>query len=242
MPRISERLGDSAWTDVEVVNQHELTAAIRAFRLRPVGRAPMPWRPGQHIIVSACIDGLQIERPYTLSGPPDADTYEITVKREPRGVFSRWLFERGHNDFRLRVSRPRGEPAWQPGADPMLCFVAGIGVTPAVAACRALKGHLPHAPVHIDYSGRTAQALAYVDDLRAIRGVTLTVRETAVTGRLCFREVRDLVRHYPGARAFICGPPAYMADVSGSLEATGLDKTRQHMEVFTPVGGPVVHT
>jgi ferredoxin-NADP reductase/CRP-like cAMP-binding protein/bacterioferritin-associated ferredoxin len=235
MPRIAVRLGDSDWTNVEVVNQHHLTADIRAFRFRPLGRAPMPWRPGQHIIVSAFIDGLWIERPYTLSGPPDADTYEITVKREPLGVFSRWLFERGA-DLRLRVSRPRGAPGWQAGADQMLCFVA---VTPAIAACRALQGHLPHASIHIDYSGRTAQSLAYVDDLRAIRGVTLTVRETAVTGRLSVREVQGLVQRYPGARAFICGPRAYMAHVSASLEAVGLDKTRQHMEVFTHVGGPV---
>jgi ferredoxin-NADP reductase len=48
--------------------------------------------------------------PFTLSAPfcPDGD-YEITVKREPKGVFSRWLFDQAKPGQILRISKPQGQ-------------------------------------------------------------------------------------------------------------------------------------
>jgi tryptophan 2,3-dioxygenase len=237
--RLSERLGEAAWLPVEVVGELHLTDSVRAFRLLPTAGRLKPWRAGQHVVVGAHIDGHWVDRQYTISAAPGDSALEITVKREAHGLFSNWLFdERGPGD-RLRVSDPQGEPSWELGEMPALCFIAGIGVTPAVAACRALAGTRPAAPMHLDYSGRHALDLAYVDELRRTEGVTVVLRETAKYGRLTAAEVRELVALHPGARVYVCGPHGYLRDVSLYLRTAGVATDRIHLEVFTHAGGPV---
>jgi tryptophan 2,3-dioxygenase len=238
-PRLSERLGDTAWLLAEVVGEVDVTESVRAFRLATTGRMK-PWRAGQHVVVGAQIDGRWVDRQYTITAAASGDaTLEITVKREPHGLFSNWLFDDRTPGDRLRVSAPQGEPAWELGERPVLCFVAGIGVTPAVAACRSLGGIAPSAAVHVDYSGRRAQQLAYVRELRGRPGVTVHVRETATDGRLTAAEVRELVALHPGARVVVCGPPTYMRDVGLFLRTAGVPSDRVHFEVFTHAGAPV---
>ena len=235
-PRLSERLGDAAWLPAEVAGEVHLTESVRAFRLLATTK---PWRAGQHVVVGAQIDGHWVDRQYTITAAPGDATLEITVKREPDGLFSNWLFDDRTRGDRLRVSAPHGDPAWELGDGPALCFVAGIGVTPAVAACRSLGGIAPSAAVHVDYSGRRAPELAYVEELRGCPGVTVDVRETATDGRLTAAEVRELVALYPGARVVVCGPHAYMRDVGLFLRTAGVPSHRVHFEVFTHAGAPV---
>jgi ferredoxin-NADP reductase len=238
-PRLSERLGDSAWLLAEVVGEVHVTESVRAFHVLATTGRMKPWRAGQHVVVGAQIDGHWVDRQYTITAAPGDATLEITVKREQHGLFSNWLFDDRTPGERLRVSAPQGEPAWELGDGPALCFVAGIGVTPAVAACRSLAGIAPSAPVHVDYSGRRAPELPYVQELRGWPGVTVDVRETATDGRLTAAEVRELVALYPGARVLVCGPHAYMRDVGLFLRTAGVPSDRVHFEVFTHAGAPV---
>jgi tryptophan 2,3-dioxygenase len=236
-PRLAERVGQAAWTPVEVVDELHLTETVRAFRLLPVAGRLKPWRAGQHVVVGARIDGHWVDRQYTITAAPGAATLEITVKRESLGLFSNWLFDERDQADRLRISDPQGEPAWELGGEPALCFVAGIGVTPAVAACRALAG-APPAPVHIDLSGREVSEIAYVEELRRCPGITVDVRETAADGRLGAAEVRELVALHPGARVYVCGPHPYLRDVGLYLRTAGVPPNRIHLEVFTHAGAP----
>jgi tryptophan 2,3-dioxygenase len=238
-PRLSERLGDAAWLLTEVIGEVHLTESIRVFRFRATTGRMKPWRAGQHVVVGALIDGRWVDRPYTITAAPGDATLEITVRREPHGLFSNWLFDDRTPGGQLRVSAPQGEPAWELGDGPTLCFVAGIGVTPAVAACRSLGEIAPSAAVHVHYSGRRAPELAYVEELRGWPGVTVDVRETATDGRLTAVEVRELVALYPVARVLVCGPPAYMRDVGLFLRTAGVASDRVHFEVFTHARAPV---
>ncbi len=238
VPQLAERLEHAAWTPVEVVSEIDLTETVRAFRLLPTVGRPRRWRPGQHVMVAAAIDGHEVERPYSLSGAPGDPEYEITVKREQRGRFSNWLFDERLPGELLRVSEPRGEPAWELGHDPALCFVAGVGVTPLLAACRALGSTTPQAPIHVDLSVGRADDLAWLDEVRGRDGVTVFVRETSTDGRLSAAEVRELVSLHPRARVYVCGPPGYLRDVSLYLRTAGVPTDRIHVEVFTHAGGP----
>jgi tryptophan 2,3-dioxygenase len=238
LPRLAERAGEAAWLPVEVVDEIHLTDSVRAFRLLPTGGRLKRWRPGQHVVVGAHIDGHWVDRQYTITAAPGDAALEITVQREPRGLFSNWLFDEHSPGDRLRVSQPQGEPAWDLGDEPALCFVAGIGITPVVAACRALP-RAASVPIHVDYSGRRAPQLAYIGELRGIEGVTLDVRETATDGRLSASEVRELVKLHPGSRVYVCGPHRYLRDVGLFLRTAGVPSNRIRVEIFTHAGAPV---
>src|SRR5690606_12289796 len=97
--------------------------------------------PGQHVVVSAFIEGEWISRPYTLTSPAGLRRYqEFTVKLEPGGVLSNWLFERRPGDFHsIRVTPPRGTFLIDVArTEPIVFFAAGIGITPAMAVVRTL--------------------------------------------------------------------------------------------------------
>src|SRR6185312_11711626 len=129
--------GDEVWAVADLVEEVPLTPDVRALRLKPSRGAVRRFHPGQHLVIRARIDGAHVERAYTLTSPAKgADCYEISVKREPMGLFSRWLFDGGARGATLQVAGPQGDVCWEGGARPVVCVVAGIGVTPAVAILR----------------------------------------------------------------------------------------------------------
>src|SRR5262249_41663686 len=156
------------------------------------------------------IDGDVVQRPYTLTstGEPE-EAYEITVKREPHGVLSRWLFDRAGERTTVEISRPQGTFCWDVdhGGD-VVCMVAGIGVTPAIAMMRAKLRRGGPGRLLIHYSVRDGSKAAFGDELRTVpagRGITVRVWETGRHGRTGDDAVRGLVSEFPDARFFVCG-------------------------------------
>jgi CRP-like cAMP-binding protein/bacterioferritin-associated ferredoxin len=138
VPTLREILGEDVWSPVEIVAEIPLADDVRVFRLKPRHGRAKDFQPGQHVVLQAVIDGAVVERSYTLtSAAGEPDYYEVTIKREPLGRFSRWLFDGGARAGGLRLAGPQGDVFWDRGARPVVCVVAGIGVTPAVAICRA---------------------------------------------------------------------------------------------------------
>src|SRR5439155_17032277 len=96
--------------------------------------------------------------------------YEITVKREPQGVFSRWLFGRLRPDALLRVSEPSGHYHLAPDETrDVVCLVGGIGVTPALAIARTLATEPRAQRLHVDYSVSDQRQVLLRDDLLVLR-------------------------------------------------------------------------
>ena len=83
----------------------------------PDGAALPPALPGQYLTLRVRPSVL---RNYSMSGPPGADYYRVTVKREPEGVASGYLHTElqaddqvgaGHRDVPPAVVRPVDDPA-----------------------------------------------------------------------------------------------------------------------------------
>lgn len=235
-PRLQEMLGKSAWTLARVVSEAPLTPDIRAFRLAPLRGAVRPARPGQHVVLQVQIDGRWIERPYTLSAPTSEGYYEITMKRLPGGAFSSWFFDRRTPDALIRVSDPQGAFTLPEGDAPVVFLVAGIGVTPALAACRALAAAPRPRRVHIDYSATRRDACACAGEIAVaparVEGLTTRVRFTAEEGRLGLDGVRELALAHPGAVYMLCGPASYLASMREHLRAADVPPDRVLSEEF----------
>ena len=242
-PRLLPLLGDSVCAPATLEEVIPLTPDVRAFRLQPRGAQTARHLAGQHVLVEGWIGGRWVRRSYTLSSAPKAGgAYEISVKREPRGVFSPWLFERKAGELGLRISEPRGEALRAPAAAPLVCLVAGIGVTPALALWRELAERGAAASGLLHYSARTAEQAAWLDELRAIAarvpGLQLVLRETARQGRLSRNDVRAIAEQFAGAEYFLCGPESYLEELRTSLSACGVAAERIRSERFSPAGAP----
>lgn len=239
-PAIEEMFGAQSLVQAEVEQIEELCPGIFRLRLSPAGGAPAASIPGQHIVVQGQIDRRWVARAYTLSAPArEGGGYEITVKRDELGVFSRWLCDRAPAAS-LRVSAPRGDfvlPA--PPVDRVVFLAGGIGVTPAMAMLRALDGKADGAPRFLlDWScSREADFAFFAGELRGLAARTPSVafrlRPTRTAGRLAAQHVAELYPYRPGSRALLCGPEAFMADAREHLRAAGWPDDAIQRELFT---------
>lgn len=205
------------------------SGAVRAI-LRPAGGNPLPpARPGQYVRVEALLDGRWVGRPYTLTGfGPEA--YELGVKIEEEGLFSNWICQAAPHAL-VRVSAPQGEIC--PAAEetrPLIYLVAGIGVTTAVAAVRALGGRRP---LKVYFVYRETKQAPYLEELReASAKKTIQLCEICTTrdGRPDAATWRMALSQHGPCEAIVCGPNNFNATVMET--ATSLTEVEAKAESF----------
>jgi ferredoxin-NADP reductase len=215
----------------------------------PAGAALPAASPGQFLTVrlQPKPDQPPLLRSYSLSGPPDAGSYRISVKREPHGAASQFVADHVRPGDQLAVAAPRGTFILRPGAAPVLLISAGVGATPVLAMlhaladagsgrevwwlhgarsraeepfaaeARSLLANLPRAHLHVCFSRPGA------DDVPG--------RDYQSAGRLSAAVLAelDLPRE---AEAYICGPGGFMTDVAAALAKLGLGSGQIMTEIF----------
>ncbi|QKT11935.1 MOSC domain-containing protein [Rhodococcus sp. W8901] len=205
--------------------------------------------PGQYLTVKIASDdgGSALVRSYSLSGEPGAPTYRISIKVEPHGVVGNKLHDALQVGDDLASAAPRGTFFLTDGQTPVLLVSAGVGITPVLAMLRALAdeesgrevwwvhgtrsrdehafatevrqqlNHLPHSHFHVCYSRPAATDRPGID--------------FTDTGHI---DAELLTRIDPprDATAYLCGPTAFMNDVTGALVGLGLGPERIRTEIF----------
>lgn len=243
VPSVIEMLGGSAFSAVVIEEVRDIARDVRAYRLAASDNRPLPSaQPGQHLVLRARIGGRPVDRAYTLSSAPGR-AWEVTVRRETQGLFSRWLFENATVGAALEASAPRGTFVWEGGPEPVVCLVAGIGATPAICFARTvLEDGLPHRLV-IDWTSRTDEDFPFFEEVqRAARSranITLRRRVTTRDPRLAASDVAGWADRFPSARFFVCGPDAYERAVTGWLTKAGVPTSQVLVERFVHAGGPL---
>ena len=113
---------------------------LRAPGARRTAQPAVPAQPGQFLTVRLHPDpdAAPLLRTYSLSGVPSADSYRISVKREPHGAASEYL----HDELRvgdvIEAGAPRGSFVLRPGDRPVVLISAGVGATPVLAMLHVL--------------------------------------------------------------------------------------------------------
>src|SRR5579862_1210405 len=241
VPAVKEFLGQGEWMPAVCDGSQALAPDIRVFRLRLVERDAFPSVPGQHLVIQARIGGRWIERPYTISSAPRTPRYEVIVKREPRGLLSRWLFDTMDGGSALRVSPPRGDYRLEESntAD-VVILAGGIGITPGLAMARAYATQPRVWHLHVDHSVSSAEQGVCDQELRDLAarspGLTFNLRVTRRDGRLDAAAAGALTAAYPDASYFLCGSPGYVESVAALLAQAGVPGPRIRTELFSPVG------
>jgi len=244
MVHVREMAGDAQWTSVCVSKVLRVTDNIRSFRFKPL--AAMDFQPtfaGQYVVVQAKIGSHWTERPYTLSSACNETRHrEITVKRVPDGLFSNWLFDERRSFSTIRLSDPQGH--YYVNVDtqkqPLVFFVAGIGMTPALATARSILSKQSGQLLHIDYTASSAKDFAYREELQAMTdgepSISIKFRETRQDGRVTLKDVQQLVKRYPNAVFYICGPRGYQHAVQLYLTQCHVHAGRINVEEFISPG------
>src|SRR5262245_42202963 len=136
---------------LKLASVEQLTHNIKTFRFRPPdGREiPFTYLPGQFLTLNIAPQGIQTRRSYTIASSPTwRDRIEITVKREPHGLVSRWLHDELKVGDEVEIEAPNGTFVFDgEGAHRIVLIGAGIGITPMMSVARYLtqthwSGHI----------------------------------------------------------------------------------------------------
>lgn len=208
---------------------------------------------GQHADVRLTAeDGYQAERSYSIASPPDGQLVELTVQRIPDGELSSYMVGEMRVGDEAELRGPVGGWfVWHPEeSTPVLLIAGGSGVVPLMAMVRERARAGSTAPFSLLYSVRSPEFVLYADELmqRSRDGdglhVSLLYTKSAPEGtdRPVGRiRADDLVMGgWPpgsGARAYVCGPTAFVEAVAGLLADQGHDPSNVRTERFGPTGG-----
>jgi ferredoxin-NADP reductase len=244
LPRLGELTGETLWLTARCREVIDRAPRVRSFQFEvPPGHHARTPKAGQRIIVRARIGGANVERCYTLTSPVTArDHYEITVKREPHGTMSRWLFEHVRPGAALAILPPSGSCAFElSDPRPLVCLVAGIGITPALGICRSVAASGASRRIHVDYSASAREEVVCGDELHALASshdtITFRARITREDGRFNAADLHRLAREFPQSDWLICGSRRFQSDAQRLLLRHGVAPQRIHIESFEAAGG-----
>jgi ferredoxin-NADP reductase/MOSC domain-containing protein YiiM/ferredoxin len=228
---------------------HESDSVISIRLEDPDGTALPPARPGQYLTLRVLPRKRQrsLLRNYSLSGPPGADYYRISVKRETRGAASGYLCTRLAIGDQLDIAAPRGTFILDQTDAPVLLVSAGIGATPVLAMLQALVQEDAAREIwwlHGARNGAEHSFAAEVQDLLASlpnthscvyysRPAPNDVKGQGFddAGRLTGTALAEL-EPPRDAEAYLCGPTSFMDEISASLSSLGIEASRIHTEPF----------
>jgi len=227
----------------------ESQSVVSVHLADPSGAAVPPALPGQFLTLRlpATATAAPLLRSYSLSGPPAAESYRISVKREPHGTGSAFIHDCLRAGDLVEAAAPRGTFLLRPGTGPVLLISAGVGATPVLAMLHALAAAGSGRDIWWLHGARSRAEEPFAAESRSLvealpRGhrhichsrpgpCDVQGRDYQTAGRLT-SAVLSALGLPRDADAYICGPAAFMAEVSAALVGLGADAARVRTEIF----------
>jgi ferredoxin-NADP reductase/predicted pyridoxine 5'-phosphate oxidase superfamily flavin-nucleotide-binding protein len=218
------------------------------FASRDGGALP-DFEAGQHLPLEVGIAGQDqpVARTYSLSNGPGQGHYRISVKRESRGLVSRYLHDAVDAGSVLKSRSPAGDFVVGHHDRPIVLLSAGIGVTPMISMLHELTERPSERPILFLHGARNGQHHALAGEVNMIAGkndnVTVRVaysqplpddvqgRDFDIAGRIDSNVIRDSVTDLD-AEFFLCGPAPFLTAMADLLSDVGISDEHIHVEQF----------
>ncbi len=204
-------------------------------------------RAGQHLDIRLTAeDGYTAQRSYSVASAP-GEPPAITVERLDDGEVSPYLVDVAQPGDEVEVRGPIGGWfVWDPtDGGPLLLVGGGSGVVPLMAMIRYRAASGSEVPTRLLLSSRTWDDVIYRNELADLGGRgdglevvhTLTRAQpdgwTGYARRVDEAMLREVAWPAGGsARAYVCGPTAFVEAVAEGLVGLGWDAGRVRTERF----------
>jgi len=239
-------LGELALAEVE-----DVTHCVRTFRFRSPdgGKIPFDYLPGQFLTLHIAPHGIPVKRSYTIASTPTwRDRIEITVKREDRGLVSRWLHDELRVGEAIQIEAPNGTFIFTGEESHSVVLVGGgVGITPMMSVVRYLTETNWSGKVYLILGFRAPRDFIFrkeLDELQA-RNANLNVIVTMSkpgddpwsghVGRIDAALLASGVPDIAARRVHVCGPQQMMDATKAALRELGVPKEQVKTEAFGTV-------
>ena len=235
---------------VSRINQESLT--VFSMVLTPFDERPLATPlPGQFVVLRLHPDprAAPLLRSYSLSGAPNANHYRISIKHEEHGAGSSYLRDRIRVGDCLEVSAPRGAFTLSSNERPAVLLSAGVGVTPVLAMLHALAATGSRREVWWLYGARNRAEHPFARECDELLRQLPRSRRYIVYSQASPCESLgddfdarghldlDALPRLGIAREadfYLCGPSAFLHDLTQGLLSWGVPRSRVHSEIFGP--------
>jgi ferredoxin-NADP reductase/MOSC domain-containing protein YiiM len=225
------------------------SANVISLLLEPTDGQPLATAlPGQFVVLRFETGSPPaLMRSYSLSGEVGANHYRVSVKREDHGAASIYISDELQAGDVIGVAAARGSFTLRPGDTPVILLSAGIGVTPVLAMLHALKAEASKREIWWLYGARNGREHPFAEEAREL--LEALARHHSYTcysspdpqdrpnidfnaaGHLNTQALQKLDLPHD-ADFYICGPSAFMSELTGGLAAYGVAPDRIHTEMF----------
>ncbi|KAK0198667.1 NADH-cytochrome b5 reductase [Armillaria mellea] len=223
-PGRSKVLDPSTWQEFPLVKKTQVSPNTAVYRFSlPHPNDILGLPIGQHISISAEINGKDIMRSYTpVSSDDDRGHFELLIKSYEKGNISRHFATLKIGDT-IRVKGPRGQFTYTPDLVAHIGMIAGgTGITPMIQIIRAaLKNPADRTVLSLIYANVNHEDILCkkeLDDLQAQHPRTrfkvyyvLNNPPTTWSGGVGFVSKDQIAEHLPGpelhSKVLMCGPP-----------------------------------
>jgi ferredoxin-NADP reductase/MOSC domain-containing protein YiiM len=213
-------------------------------------RQPLvPALPGQFVVLrmQPKPDGPTLSRNYSLSDLPSTDHYRVSIKRELNGVASTYLHQEVKVGDLLEVAAPRGGFTLKSEDTPVVLLSAGVGATPVLSMLHALSHEKSPRQVWWLFGARNRANHPFAREasdlihtlVRGSRYVRYSRPGANDRAGVDYDEpghlTADVIQQFGVPRDgdfYLCGPVAFMRDLTAGLAALGVSAERVHTEVF----------
>jgi ferredoxin-NADP reductase/MOSC domain-containing protein YiiM len=205
--------------------------------------------PGQFVVLRLHVESgaPPALRSYSLSDLPSTEHYRVSIKQEEQGLASTYLRARMKPGSSLEVSAPRGSFTLRSGRKPVVLLSGGVGATPVLAMLHALAAEKSSRPVWWLHGARNRADHPFREESRALlqglkyghgyihysrpgsadqRGVDFDA-----AGHLAVSAF-DKIGVPHEAEFYLCGPPAFLQELTAGLTAWGVTHDQIHTEIF----------
>lgn len=235
--RILDMLGEDVWQPARLKRVHTHNSYINSFQLRLINKSIDNFKPGQHVILQAKVDQVLLERPYTISDLPSKNALQITLKREPKGLFSQWLFALEEQEVEINISQPQGNFILnETPTSQALCFAGGVGITPFITYAKTLLASNNPKPMHLVYCALTDKDFILQEEFNAIAkdlsSFSVFYRATERYGLLSEEEIINQLNQFKEPEIYICGPEGFTKLIKQVLQKVNYDEKKIFIEQF----------
>ena len=205
--------------------------------------------PGQFIVVRLQPKPGEpaLLRNYSLSDLPATDHYRVSIKQEPNGAASTYLHQKVRVGDLLDVAAPRGSFTLKSGDNPVVLLSAGVGATPVLAMLHALAHQTSPREVWWLFAARNRDEHPFAEESRKLLK-NLPHAKSCVWYSRPNPQDRDGVDfdrsgHISAdaltklgvprdADFYLCGPAAFLRDLTAELKAWEVSNDSVHAEIF----------
>jgi dimethylamine monooxygenase subunit B len=215
-----------------IASVRQVAPDVKAFQLVPEDKNAIPFEPGGHLDVEVLV-GTQVQtRSYSMFRLDDEPGFMIAVRRAPDGRGGSAYMWAQQTGSRLVIRRARNTMPITYNAERYVLIAGGIGVTPIIAAARALRSAGKSVVLH--YCVRDASNAPFLSELKLLLGGVPVVHQTR-GGR---RPQPDALIAELGTDhvCYVCGPLGLMESIVQAWHRRGLPRQNLRFETFASSG------